>query len=248
VSDNVDTQTLESAWVQANSSKATGQGFHQFEVQASSYAAMMVIEIRINNEQIQASPVFVQVRFPDCVQKFRVQTAHGCVCEEGFTEFAEQCVDSMKLAGQATAAGLAVLALLLLGSKFFFQYTSDRAWRIIPSDLKFSSPPEWIGSGRNTVVYRGEYQNMEIAAKTVQRASELPSKVSCTTMQSDTGAQHIGKTLSIKLGKGPGVFAGGRWQQGKQHTAAWNLSDHRVGKGLSYFSALDHRDRMRKLV
>ena len=256
VSDNLDAQALDdstSDWIKANTTAATVQGFHQFKVVASTFAAMMVVEIRINGEQIQASPVFVQVLFPECADIHQVQTAKGCVCQEGFTEFAGLCRDSMMLAGQVTAAVLAVVLLLLVGTKLYFQYASDRSWRIRPDDLKFSSPPEWIGRGRNTVVYRGEYRNMEIAAKTLQSSQKdsirQRTKASQSTMHSGMSSQPIAseKTTCIKLGKGPGIFAGGRWQQAKQQEAAWNVMPEH-GKGGSYFSTIDHRYRMRRLV
>jgi ABC-type phosphate/phosphonate transport system substrate-binding protein len=116
-------------------------------------------------------------------------TAIGLECKEGYqcicrpceAPFELLCVDSVKVGDSCISLAIflpsiivPVLLIVALVVHFYLEWKrrqADSLWVIMPSELKFESPPTVIGQGTFGLVLLAEYRGTEVAVKRVIPAS-----------------------------------------------------------------------------
>lgn len=127
----------------------------------------ILLEVYVDNEQIPASPVRVEVVERDCGED-RVAGEDGqCKCAKGSLEMLGGCVNStIFFVCMALLVGLIALAagLRYIAHK---REKSDQVWHIQEEELSFDEPPEVIGQGGFGEVLLAEYRGTKVAIKRV---------------------------------------------------------------------------------
>ena len=107
-----------------------------------------IVEISFDGEQIPESPFRIHIlpRSCDASGGHRVPDEDGyCICDDGTTEIAGNCVTGTVLAVVCSLGGLAVACIL---GYIYIQHKNrlnDMVWHVNPDELQFDDPMEVIG-------------------------------------------------------------------------------------------------------
>jgi ABC-type phosphate/phosphonate transport system substrate-binding protein len=186
-------------------------GTHAYEFTVTDrFAQIQVIEIMVNGQAIDTSPIRVMVVDFDCnaeygVNGHRVADAEGrCVCAGHTYPMGVNCIESTSfflVIFSLVALVMGILVVLYLGYK---KKQSDSVWHINVEELHFNEPPDIIGQGGFGVVILGEYRGTKVAVKRVlppSNGSKSPS--SSLTSESDEKEVNMEPTSSNGLSKYP---------------------------------------------
>ena len=132
-----------------------------------------LIEIFANGEQINESPLFIQIASRDCAAEYganslRVATDTGdCVCNSRSFKSGSECVD---LAWFIPVIVVPILLLLVLAVIMWMRHQirkQDSLWLVRPDELQYNNPVEILGRGTFGLVVQAEYRGTTVAVKRV---------------------------------------------------------------------------------
>jgi len=151
---------------------------YEFDI-VSSRVGVMILEVFVGNTQIPESPLRVQIEPRSCSNKYgrdslrEADSSGNCICTTNTVDIGGSCV-ALGLLLSAILVPLAVLAAI--GIWLYVDRTkkqADAVWKVKPSELVFTDPPEIVGRGTFGLVLLAEYRGTQVAVKRV-----IPPKVS----------------------------------------------------------------------
>ena len=163
-----------------------------------------LIEIFANGEQINESPLFIQIASRDCAAEYganslRVATDTGdCVCNSRSFKSGSECVD---LAWFIPVIVVPILLLLVLAVIMWMRHQirkQDSLWLVRPDELQYNNPVEILGRGTFGLVVQAEYRGTTVAVKRVIPPKKNKDRKKSATNQVVPNAAHAG------MAAGPG--------------------------------------------
>eukprot|EP00730_Choanoeca_flexa_P008980 TRINITY_DN12566_c0_g7_i2.p1 TRINITY_DN12566_c0_g7~~TRINITY_DN12566_c0_g7_i2.p1 ORF type:complete len:785 (+),score=108.13 TRINITY_DN12566_c0_g7_i2:234-2357(+) len=177
---------------------ATSDGVYNFTA-SSPNPVLLLIELRVDNQWVVDSPVFVRVNPLPCQAKHQVYTSRGCACAKGHTYMLNQCIRSDELAFGIICALLLFIAIAIVMSKQYYRIVSDRRWILSSSRLKLASPPVQVGSGSFGPVFAADFNNTDVVLKAYSRPKGLGPRIKSKSRIAAISSVQDGPMTGAKL-------------------------------------------------
>ncbi|CAJ1950025.1 unnamed protein product [Cylindrotheca closterium] len=137
----------------------------------STRVGLMVLEIFNGEEQIDESPLRVQVVYHTCPTKQTPNEDGTCRCEDRTFSMFGRCVEGQHVMWGTFIPIMTILAVCVSCYVRKKSREADSLWLVKSSELELSDPPKVIGEGRFGFVLLANYRGSKVAVKKV-----LPTK------------------------------------------------------------------------